>query len=202
MKDINTADFWDQLYRSNSFPWDLGAPTPVFENLLKQGVIEPGRMLVLGAGYGHDARLFARYGFKVIAVDFAREAVEAMVDLQDPLFPIEVVQADFFTFPPAWNNRFDYILDYTSYCAILPQRRSEYADMVTRLLKIGGSFIILAFPIGKRPGGPPFVVQPASIIELFTERGFDLTSREIPTHSAFGRADHEELLIFTRHYPE
>ncbi len=202
MNDTNSADFWDQLYRSNRYPWDLGAPTPAFENLLEQGGIETGTMLVLGAGLGHDARLFASYGFKVTAVDFAREAVEAMEELQDPLFPIEVVQADFFTFPPAQNDGFDYILDYTSFCAIMPQRRSEYADMVTRLLKIGGSFIILAFPIGTMSGGPPFVVQPATIIELFTERGFDLTLREVPPHSAVGRAGHEELLIFTRYHPE
>ena len=144
-------------------------------------------MLVMGAGHGHDARLFARSGFEVTAVDFSAEAAESMRRLEDPRFPVDIVQADFFSLPAAWNGHYDFILDYTSFCAIVPQRRPEYADMVTRLLMDGGRYIILAFPIGKRPGGPPYVVQPKAIIELYTERGFNLQLQESPAESVSGR---------------
>jgi hypothetical protein len=100
--------------------------------------------------------------------------------------------------PKDWNGCFDYVLDYTSFCAIVPQRRAEYADLVTRLLKLGGQYIILAFPIGQRAGGPPYVVQPQAIIELYAERGFNLQHQEIPAESAPGRAGHEELLILEK----
>jgi len=198
MTDANSPDFWDNLYKSNLFRWDLGRPTPVFLRLVEGDLFEPGEMLVLGAGHGHDARLFAQRGFAVTAVDFSAEAIEAMNQLDDPEFPVEIVQADFFSLPSAWNGRFDYILDYTSFCAVLPQRRSEYADLVTRLLKPNGIYIILAFPIGNRPGGPPYVVQPEAIIELYTERGFALQHRESPVDSVAGRKWYEELLVLEK----
>jgi len=198
MNDANSSDFWNTLYKSNNFHWDLGGPTPVFRRLATGNLLEPGKLLVLGAGRGHDARLFAQHGYEVTAVDFSAEAVESMRRLQDPGSPIEIVQADFFSLPKDWNGCFDYVLDYTSFCAIVPQRRAEYADLVTRLLKLGGQYIILAFPIGQRAGGPPYVVQPQAIIELYAERGFNLQHQEIPAESAAGRAGHEELLILER----
>ena len=155
-------------------------------------------MLVLGAGHGHDARLFARYGFEVTAVDFSAAAIEAMNQLDDPSSPIEIVQADFFSLPQDWNGRFDHVLDYTSFCAVSPQRRTEYADLVPRLLKPRGHYIILAFPIGNRPGGPPYTVQPEAIIDLYAERNFSLQLRESPVDSVPGRKGIEELLIFDK----
>lgn len=196
--DSNSPDFWDDLYKSNQFRWDLGGPTPVFQRLAESRYFEPGKMLVPGAGHGHDARLFAQHGFEVTAVDFSSEATEAMEQLNEANSPLEIVLADFFALPPVWNGRFDYILDYTSFCAIVPQRRPEYADAVARLLKARGQYIILAFPIGKRPGGPPYVVQPEAIIALFGERNFALQHRESPAESVEGRKGHEELLILRK----
>lgn len=196
--DVNSSQFWDNLYKSNQFYWDLGGPTPVFQRLAESDYLEPGAMLVLGAGKGHDARLFASHHFSVTAVDFALEAVVAMKQLVQPQFPMEIVQADFFRLPLAWSGRFDYVLDYTSFCAISPQRRPEYADLVSRLLKPDGQYVILAFPVGQRPGGPPFVVQPDAIIDLFAERGFTLRHREVPFDSVSARKGHEELIILQK----
>lgn len=198
MPDVNSSQFWDTLYKSNQFHWDLGGPTPTFQRLEESDQLEPGAMLVLGAGRGHDARFFARHNFTVTAVDFAPEAAEAMRQLADPRYPMEIVQADFFELPTNWSGRFDYVLDYTSFCAVLPQRRPEYADLVTRLLKPKGQYLILAFPIGQRPGGPPFAVQPHAIVELFARRGFILRHREEPFDSVPARKGYEELLILQK----
>ena len=195
--DVNSSDFWDKLYKTDQFPWDLGGPTPVFRRLAESRMLEPGATLVLGAGRGHDARLFARHGFQVTAVDFSAEAVAAMKTMTDAQYPVEIIQADFFSLPIAWNDRFDYILDYTSFCAVSPDRRPEYADLVTRLLKPGGDYIMLTFPIGRRSGGPPYVVQVDAIIALYGERGFKLRHREVPADSVPGRKGYEELLILT-----
>lgn len=196
--DANSSAFWDRLYRSDKFHWDLGEPTPVFARLAEGGRLRAGRMLVLGAGHGHDARLFSGHGFRVTAVDFSDEAVAAMQRLANPSSPVKIVQADFFALPATWRARFDYVLDYTSFCAVLPSRRDEYADLVSRMLKPGGRLIMLAFPIGNRPGGPPYVVQPEAIIALYAARGFTLQHREMPKDSAAGRQGHEELLILKK----
>ena len=50
------------------------------------------------------------------------------------------------------NNSFDYLLEYTCFCAIDPQRRTDYADLVARLLKTNGHYIDLAFPLDARAG--------------------------------------------------
>ncbi|MFZ1399688.1 MAG: methyltransferase domain-containing protein [Candidatus Promineifilaceae bacterium] len=198
MSDPNAPQFWQDSYRNGRIAWDLGHPTPVFARLAKSGDYLPGNMIALGAGRGYDARLFAQHGFEVLAVDFASDAVVAMHQLNDPQHPVQVLQADMFKLPESMNGRFDYVLEYVCFCAIDPTRRSEFAALAARLLKPGGLYISLAFPIGRRPGGPPFVVQPDAVIELFAEHGFTLHHREFPPDSIPSRQKIEELLILRR----
>jgi SAM-dependent methyltransferase len=198
MNDVSSPSFWEDNYRSGRTGWDLGMPTPVFQRLAESGEFPPGKMLVICAGRGYDARLFARLGFEVTAVDFAEEAVQEMVALNDPETSMEVIQADLFDLPVFMNAEFDYILEYTCFCAIDPQRRAEYINSVTNLLKPGGFYIALAFPIGGRTGGPPFVVTPDELVDPLNEMGFELVSREIPGDSVPGREGIEELLILKK----
>lgn len=196
--NVNSARKWDADYARRTDGWDLGGPTPVFEHLASSGRFKPGRMIVLGAGRGHDARLFASHGFQATAVDFASQAVQEMHRLADPAAPVEIMQHDIFTLPETLNNSFDYVLEYTCFCAIDPKRRAEYADLVTRLLKPNGIYIDLAFPLDDCKGGPPFAVTEAEIFDLFQKRGFKLVSREKPAESVSQRRHTEELFIFQK----
>ena len=198
MDDVNSAQKWEADYMRHTDGWDLGGPTPVFERLLSTRQLTPGRMMVLGAGRGHDARLFARHGFQVTAVDFASQAAKEMHRLADPAAPVEILQQDIFTLPETLNNTFDYVLEYTCFCAIDPKRRLEYADLVARLLKPNGIYIDLAFPLDGRKGGPPFAVTEAEIFDLFQKRGFKLLSREKPAESVSPRRYAEELFVFQK----
>jgi SAM-dependent methyltransferase len=198
MNDVNSPSFWEENYRSGSTGWDLGQPTPVFKRLAESGDFPPGKMLVICAGRGYDARLFARLGFDVTAVDFAEEAVREMLALNDSETSMEVIQADLFDLPAFMKEEFDYVLEYTCFCAIDPQRRAEYINSVANLLKPGGMYIALAFPIGGRTGGPPFVVTPDELVEPLSEKGFELVTREVPEDSVPGRQGVEELLILKK----
>ena len=198
MNDVNSPSFWEENYRSGRTGWDLGMPTPVFQRLAESGEFPPGKMLVICAGRGYDARLFARLGFEVTAVDFAEEAIQEMLALNEPETSMEVIQADLFDLPVFIKEEFDYILEYTCFCAIDPQRRAEYINSVTNLLKPGGIYIALAFPIGGRTGGPPFVVTPDELVDPLNEMGFELVTREIPDDSVPGREGIEELLILKK----
>ena len=197
-QDVNSARKWEADYARQTDGWDLGGPTPAFKRLILSGQLTPGRMIVLGAGRGHDAREFARHGFQVTAVDFASQAAQEMQRLASPEAPVEILQHDIFTLPESLNNSFDYVLEYTCFCAIDPKRRAEYADLVTRLLKPGGIYIDLAFPLDGRKGGPPFAVSAAEVMDLFQARGFNLVSRETPVDSISPRRGAEELLIFQK----
>ena len=196
--DVNSPHKWDADYEHQTDGWDLGGPTPVFKHLISDRQLIVGRMIVLGAGRGHDAREFAHNGFQVTAVDFASQAVQEMQRLADARAPMEILQHDIFTLPETLNNTFDYVLEYTCFCAIDPQRRAEYADLVTRLLKPNGIYIDLAFPLDGRKGGPPFAVSASEILELFQARGFKLISREVPTESVSPRRHAEELFLFQK----
>lgn len=196
--DANHSHYWQESYTNGRIPWDLGHPTPTFARLAASGDYPPGQMIVLGAGRGHDARLFARHGFAVTAVDFAPEAVAAMRELNNPANPVQILQMDIFELGEEWNGRFDYLLEYTCFCAIDPARRDDYAALAARLLKPGGLYIGFAFPIGKRPGGPPFVVQPDAVIELLTEHRFKLQHREFAFDSVPSRQNIEELIILQK----
>ena len=195
--DVNTPAFWDEIYQHGRAGWDLGRPTPVFVRLLEAGEFAPGRMLVPCAGRGHDAREFARHGFTVDAVEFAQEAAEAIRARQDSL-PVTLYQTDLFGLPAEWRARYDYVLEYTCFCAIDPRRREEYADLVNRLLKPGGIFINLAFPLDEHGGGPPFSVTDRDILGLFQSRGFKLLRREVPSDSVPQRKGVEELYVFQK----
>jgi methyl halide transferase len=194
--DVNSARKWEANYASQTDGWDLGGPTPVFKRLASNGQFKPGQMIVLGAGRGYDAREFARHGYQVTAVDFAAHAVQELQRLAEPSAPLEILQHDIFTLPETLNHSFDYVLEYTCFCAIDPKRRSEYADLVTRLLKPQGLYIDLAFPLDARKGGPPFAVTEAEIFDLFQKRGFKLISREKPAESVSQRRNAEKLFIF------
>lgn len=198
MNDINSPHFWQAIYREGRLGWDLGEPTPVFRRLLESGAYEPGRIIVLGAGRGYDARLFARAGFQVTAVDFAPTAVQVLREYNDPQAPVAVVHADIFNLPPLLRELFDYVLEYTCYCAIDPQRRREYADVVAGLLKPGGTYIALAFPTDGQDGGPPFTVSPEELIALLQKRAFTLQQRQTPPDSVPRRRGREELMILTK----
>jgi SAM-dependent methyltransferase len=196
--NVNSPAKWEADYQRGTDGWDLGGPTPVFKRLASSRRLKPGRMIVLGAGRGHDAREFSRHGFDVTAVDFSSYAVEQMHKLGDPHAPIQILQHDIFRLPRELDGSFDYLLEYTCFCAIDPKRRTEYADLVERLLQEDGLFIDLAFPLDQRKGGPPYAVRESEIFDLFLNRSFRLLSREKPEDSVKPRRHAEELFIFQK----
>jgi methyl halide transferase len=198
MSNSSSASFWDGIYERGQTNWDLGQPTPVFRRLIASGRFTPGRMMVLGAGNGHDAREFARHGFEVTAVDFSAGAVRAMRDLADPNAPLTILHADIFELPCTLDATYDYVLEYVCFCAVDPERRPAYADVVKRLLKPSGIYIDLAYPLDDHQGGPPYTVIADGVIYMFKTRGFELLERERPSDSVPQRRGCEELLILQK----
>src|SRR5688572_1798513 len=103
-RDVNSPEKWEADYERGTDGWDLNGPTPVFKRLATSGQFKPGRMIVLGAGRGYDAREFARHGFQVTAVDFSPYAVREMQRLAEPGAPVEIVHSDLFALPAAFDH--------------------------------------------------------------------------------------------------
>ena len=195
---VNTAEFWEACYESEMDGWDIGGPTPVFERLATE--IPKGRICVIGCGRGYDAVTFAKAGFEVTAIDFAKTAVLASREnARKEEVEMTVLREDFFDLPDELHDRFDYVLEYTCFCAISPERRFEYDRVIWQLLKPKGKLLGLFFPLDKNvdEGGPPWGVNISELHALFGLH-WNLESEEMPKESIEPRADREIMMIWKK----
>lgn len=199
MKDLS-ADAWNQRYLESNTPWDLAGPTPELVRLIGEKFFPPKSVaLVPGGGRGHDAILLAQAGVEVDLVDFAPLALEQALALSaHAATKIFVYRQDFFALPtlPYFRGRYDFLFEYTFFCAIDPSRRAEYVKAVAQLLKTGGYLVGMFFPLVSDKEGPPFVVSQAEVEELF--RPYFEIQIEKPRVSVKPRAEREFLGIFRR----
>jgi SAM-dependent methyltransferase len=197
------ADFWRGRYQTGETPWDLGGPSPHFQDWLTHRDPEAfpvGKMAVLGAGRGHDAALFARAGFDVTGFDYAPEAVAEALRLyaQIDLGKIRFEAVDIFDLAAAhspWTGAFDYVLEHTCFCAITPAERPAYVRSVRNILKPGGQLLGVFWEHAEKDG-PPFSTPPSELRAAFAE-GFECLSMEDKEPTP-GRSGTERLVLIRR----
>lgn len=196
---VNNRSFWNELYQSSSDGWDIGTPTPIFLDLLENNFFaKDSSILIIGCGKGYDAIAAAKFGYDVTGLDFSDSAIEfaKSLSLRENL-KINFITQDLFTVPDKIKNSFDYLYDYVTYCAIDPKRRKEYVKSVAGLLKPGGIFVIILFPVEKREGGPPFSVNVDEVKKIFSEY-FILIKEETEINSIKPRKGREVLHIYKK----
>ena len=150
-----TKEGWAILWREGLTLWDLSGPTPVLYDEVTRAVCSgklslAARTLVPGCGSAYDVRGLAAAGLRhVVGCDIAEEAVEkARTVLGKDAPGAQVLLADFFAehkvLAPA---SFDFVFDYTFFCAIPPAMRAEWGRRTAELLAPGGQLLTLAFPM-------------------------------------------------------
>lgn len=172
MNEVNSAEFWDNLYKINSVGWDLKTPTPAFIDLLESDYFkERKKLLITGCGYGYDAVAAAKNNFDVTAVDFSETAIQFAESLaRKENVKVNFLVKDFFLLDENHLQSYEIIFDYVTFCAIDAARREEYANKIFQLLKPKGIFAIILFPIEKRIGGPPFAIDVDEATKLFSAK--------------------------------
>jgi len=198
MMSIKEAEYWEQRYHEGTDRWDIGQAAPPFVSLLNSPhAPKPGRAAVLGCGRGHDAFLFAAHGFDVIGFDFAPAAIAAATTLgQSNQSQAQFFQRDIFDLAAEFPSEFDYVIEHTCFCAIAPEQRPAYVQLVHSLLKPQGKLLALFFT-HNRPGGPPFGITPAEIQQYF-EPYFNLLALKPVPNSVPERQGEEHLGHFQR----
>ncbi len=212
MTDVNTPGYWDAAYREEKDGWDMGAPTPVFADLLTRldkdfrslgaphfaRLGHPPRVLIPCSGRGYDALLFAARGWDVTAVDFAEEPLQWLRrEAAHAGFPVTILQEDMFAMGESHPAAYDLILEYTCVCAIDPARRKEFLSFAHAVLRPGGVLMALLFPVDGRPGGPPFSID----VEEFKREAassFALLHDSVPHTSVKPRLGKERLLLWQK----
>lgn len=192
--------FWQSRYKENHTPWDLGTVAPPLVTLYQEQLshFNLGKMLVVGCGHGHDAAFFGQMGVDVTGIDFVSEAIEAAT--KDYGQWARFLQADLFDLPPSFLGQFDTVLEHTCFCAIPPQRREDYVQAVSTLLKPKGTFIGLFWAFVDEDG-PPYPSTPEEIERLFSPY-FTIESLILPKDSVAERRNQELLGVFTPKFCE
>ncbi len=192
------TQFWEDIYLANDAGWDLGGVTPVFESIANQ--LNPGKVCIIGSGRGYDAVMFAKKGFDVTAVDFAPSAIKAVRNLAKKTdVVVQAIQNDIFTLTPEHSNTFDYVIEHTCFCAINPKRRSEYEELVKKILKPEGKLIGLWFPLDKtmEDGGPPWGTTVNEVKSIFNN-GWTIEEEGFLDLSIKTRKGREKMIIFRK----
>ena len=168
---LNSPHYWDEKYNSNNTGWDIKSSNPVFVDLLKENkLIKPSKILITGSGKGYDAVAAAKENYDVTAVDFSKKANELASNLADEnSVKINFITEDIFDLMNNYKNYFDAVYEYTTFCAIKPARRKEYAKVMSEIIKPGGKLIALLFPVDGRPGGPPFNIDILEFYNFFSK---------------------------------
>ncbi|KAF8589030.1 S-adenosyl-L-methionine-dependent methyltransferase [Ramaria rubella] len=160
---------WDSIWRADfAPPWDSGDVQPALKELIQEKNFElpkDGQVLVPGCGRGYDVAFFASLGYQVVGLDVSEKGVEAARAYLSSLpggigkdAAERVVVGDFFAHQ-APGDGYSVIYDYTFSVALPPPTRPKIFEHFKKLVRPGGYFIGLVFPIdGDRPGGPPFTV--------------------------------------------
>lgn len=178
---------WEARYVAGDTPWDRGAAPPLQEFLRDHHV--SGEVLVPGCGTGHDVRLLASGGARVIGIDFSETAL-AMARSHAPVAGERYEKVDLFALPEAWTGRFDWVVEHTCFCAIPPARRADYVTAVSRVLKRGGSLLAVFFLDPGVDKGPPHGASKEEIAGLFNPF-FELEREWLPGSTFEGREGRE-----------
>ena len=197
--DISSSDFWDDCYIRKDTGWDLGSPTPIFMDWCDR-LKERKNICVPGCGNGYDVLYFSQKGHKVTAIDFAQNPIKKIKkESQKNNLKINVIQKNIFDLSSSLNGKFDYIIEYTCYCAIDPIMRSKYVDVMYDLLMPGGELVGVFLPIGKdlKDGGPPFGLELQETIDLFLNK-FELIESVKHSLSIYPRLDKEQFIRFKK----
>jgi methyl halide transferase len=169
---VGAPKFWSDMYSSKETPWDLDQPTPLLKQALLQLKLPRQRVLVLGAGRGHDAVEIARAGHFVTAVDFSETAEKEFQEKYGTVKGLTYLVQDAFKLPASFNQQFDLVFDHTFFVAIDPSRRKEAVQLWKRMIAPRGHILGIFFLMDKTLG-PAFGSTEWEILEYF-RKDFDL----------------------------
>jgi SAM-dependent methyltransferase len=180
---------WNANYATGELPWDSGRPEHFLVEVIRSGLVKPGRTLEVGCGTGTNALWLAEQGFDVLAVDISPLAIEkARAKPNQWKCRFEVL--DFMKAQPA-GAPFDFVFDRgLLHVFDEPEEREQFAARVAALLTPTGRWLSL---IGSTEGpprdiGPPrrsardvmAAIEPSLEILQLRTMEFDIDRQEPP----------------------
>ncbi|WP_298472429.1 methyltransferase domain-containing protein [uncultured Maribacter sp.] len=188
-------EFWENRYKNEDTGWDIGNISTPLREYITQLTNKNLKILIPGAGRGHEAIYLHEHGFtNVYVIDIAEQPLEYILN-HTSNFPKEhLIQDDFFNLQIA---DFDLILEQTFFCALHPSSRNKYVTTMYRLLKKKGKLVGLLFNFDFVKKGPPFGGNLEEYKSIFLPL-FTIKILEKASNSILPRAGKELFFIFEK----
>jgi len=157
-----TGGSWDEAYRQNNVPWDIGRPQPAILRVAEWGgLVEP--VLDSGCGSGEHALLAASMGLEVKGVDVSQEAIErARAKARQRGLSAEFIVGDVLALDriPRLEPPFRTVVDIGCFHTFANADRPVYASSLAAMTDTGAVLHLLCFS-EHTPGtdGPRRVTQ-------------------------------------------
>ena len=197
-KEINlnqtlNKNYWENRYQTNNTQWDIGQVAPPIQEFIDTIADKNARILIPGCGNCYEAIYLLQQGFTAITlIDIAPTLVDSLQEKfkNDP--EIQIVLGDFFEH----QDRYDYILEQTFFCALHPHSRPLYVSKMKELLAPKGVLFGLLFDRDFE-SGPPFGGSINEYKNLF-EKDFKIIKLEKARNSIQPRANAEAFIHFQK----
>lgn len=138
------AAVYNTAYRVARMPWEMG-PRPELVQLVRDGVLSPGRALDLGCGTGANSVFLAQHGFQVTGVDFAAVALAKAARTAGAAgVRVDFVEDDL-TGLRHVSGQFDLLVDYGTFDDLSGADRDGYVRSVVPLARPGARFLLWCF---------------------------------------------------------
>jgi SAM-dependent methyltransferase len=190
-----SQNYWESRYQTKDMPWEKGEPSPgLVDFLTTHPQFTRDTVCVPGCGTGHDAREWAKAGFKTFGFDIAPSAIELSNEKTKAAgLTAEFRLGDFLKDEPPFQ--FDWLFEHTLFCAIDPNERDNYVSAALRWLKPGGHYLAVNYLIPDTDG-PPFGTTRDELWKRFSPH-FDLKKEWVP-RSYPNRTDLELMMWWQR----
>lgn len=129
----------------DQLPWETGRAEPDLAELIKQGVVEEGKVLDICCGLGTQAIYMAKQGFEVYGIDISSTAVKmAQERCSEEGVACHLAQGDAsdLKYPDGF---FTFVFDRGCFHSMSPERRETYIRGIRRVLKDGGKYYMKCF---------------------------------------------------------
>ncbi|MFD2160315.1 methyltransferase domain-containing protein [Rubritalea tangerina] len=191
---------WHERYQVGDTPWDKGIAAPALVDFISEHAdfFSSGKkFLVPGCGRGYDAKVIARAGGQVLAADIVEEALE--FGRRDNPDGIDFRCLDIFKISERWDVSFDGVWEHTCFCAIEPEVREAYVEVMWRILKPGGTLLGVFFTNPDMPEGegPPYKTG-VDVIERYFGELFEIEWIREPSSYYPGREGREHLVLMRK----